>query len=76
MGLEVDKTEATIRNQYNRIPHPALNTKRERGTHTEDGTEIKTAQAKSQGDSSFEGQRVVEERGKKESRAYEELLQV
>ena len=27
-GHKVDKT-ATIRNQYNRIPHPALNTKRE-----------------------------------------------
>ena len=32
----------------------------------------KTAQAKSQGDSSFEGQRVFEEQGKTESRAYEE----
>ena len=37
-----------IRNQFNRIPHPALNTKRER-----DGIKIKTEQVKSQGDSSF-----------------------
>ena len=44
-----------IRNRYNRSPHPALNTKRERDTYNEDGTKIKTAQVKSQleGDSSF-----------------------
>ena len=42
-----------IRNRYNRVPHPALNTKRERDTYNEDGTKIKTAQVKSQGDSSF-----------------------
>ena len=41
-----------IRNRYNRIPHPALNTKRERDAHNEDD-KTKTAQAKSQGDSSF-----------------------
>ena len=39
-----------IRNRYNRIPHPALNTKRERDTYNTDGTKIKTAQVKSQGD--------------------------
>ena len=44
--------------------------------HNEDGTKTKIAQAKSQGDSSFEGQRVLEERGKTEGRAYDELLQV
>ena len=37
----------------NRIPHPTLNIKRERDTYSYDGTKIKTAQAKSQGDSSF-----------------------
>ena len=42
-----------IRNRYNRIPHPALKTKRERDTHNQDGTKTKTAQAKSRGDSSF-----------------------
>ena len=42
-----------IRNRYNQIPHPALNTKQERYTYNLDGTKIKTAQAKSQGDSSF-----------------------
>ena len=42
-----------IRNRYNRIPHPALNTNRERDTYNQDGTKIKTAQVKSQGDSSF-----------------------
>ena len=42
-----------IRNRYNRIPYPALNTKRERDTYNLDGTKIKTAQVKSQGDSSF-----------------------
>ena len=75
VGLEVDK-KAMIRNRYNRIPHPALNTKRERDTHNQDGTKTKTAQAKSQGDSSFEGQRVFKQRGQKESRAYDELLQI
>ena len=46
--------------------------KHQRGkcTHNRDGTKTNIAQAKSQGDSSFE------QRGKKESRAYEELLQV
>ena len=39
-----------IKNRYNRIPHPVLNTKRERDTYSYD---IKTAQEKSQGDSSF-----------------------
>ena len=44
------KTMAMIRNRYNQILHPALNTKREKGyLHTK----IKTAQLKSQGDSSF-----------------------
>ena len=37
-----------IKNRYNRIPDPALNTKRERDTYNSDGTKIKTAQAKSQ----------------------------
>ena len=50
--FEVDK-KAMIRNRYNRIPHPAINTKRERDTYKLDGTKIKTAQVKSQGDSSF-----------------------
>ena len=76
VGLEVDKIEAMIRNRYNRIPHPALNTKRKKDTHNEDGIKTKTAQAKSQEDSSSECQRVFEERGKKESRAYDELVQV
>ena len=43
----VDKN-AMIRNRYNRIPHPALNTKQERDTYNQDGTKIKTAQVKSQ----------------------------
>ena len=30
VGLEADKAEAMIRNRYNQIPHPALNTKQER----------------------------------------------
>ena len=42
-----------IRNRYNLIPYPALNTKRERDPYNLDGTEIKTAQMKSQEDSSF-----------------------
>ena len=44
-----------ISNWYNQIPHPALNTKAERGTYiyNYDGTKIKTAQVKSQGESSF-----------------------
>ena len=42
-----------IMNRYNRIPHPALNTKWERVTYHLDGTKINTAQVKSQGDSSF-----------------------
>ena len=52
---KVDK-KAMIRNwiEYNRILYPALNTKRERDTYNEDGTKIKTAQVKSQGDSSVE----------------------
>ena len=60
LGLEVHK-KAMIRDRYNRIPHPALNTKRERDTHNQVGTKTKTAQAKRQGDSSFEGQRVFEQ---------------
>ena len=74
-GLEVDK-KAMIRNRYYQIPHPALNTKQERDTHNQDGTKTKTAQAKCQGDSSFEGQRIFKQRGQKESRAYDKLLQV
>ena len=42
-----------IRNRYNRIPHPALCTIREKHTYSVDGTKIKTALVKSQGDSSF-----------------------
>ena len=42
-----------IRNRYNRIPHPALNTKRERDTYNYDSTKIITAQVKSQWDSAF-----------------------
>ena len=45
--------KAMIRNRYDRIPYPALNTKRERDTYNLDGTKIKTAQVKCQGDSSF-----------------------
>ena len=41
-----------------------------------DHGDVSVMQANSQGDSSFEGQRIFEQRGKKESRAYEELLQV
>ena len=51
-GLRVHK-KAIIRNRYNRIPHSAQNTKRERDTYNEDGTKIKTTHVKSQGDSSF-----------------------
>ena len=49
---KVDK-KAIIRNRNNRIPYPALNTKPERDSYNLDGTKIKTAQVKSQGDSSF-----------------------
>ena len=49
---KVDK-KAMIKNRYNRISHPALNTKRERDTYNLDGTKIKTAQVKSQEDSFF-----------------------
>ena len=45
--------KAMIRNRYNQIPYPALNTKRERDTYNLDGTKIKTAQVKRQGDRSF-----------------------
>ena len=63
MVLKVDK-KAAIRNRYNRIPHPALITKRERDTHNQDGTKIKTAQEKSQGDSSFQtdGHKAIQNR--------------
>ena len=36
-----------VRNRYNRIPHPALNTKRERDTYNQDGTQ-KTKKKKKQ----------------------------
>ena len=39
---KVDK-KAMIRNRYNRIPYPALNTKREWDTYNLDGTKIKTS---------------------------------
>ena len=44
-----------IKNRYNRIPYPALNTKRERerATYNLDRTKIKTTQVKSQRNSSF-----------------------
>ena len=32
-GICIVDKKAMIRNRYNRIPHPALNTKRERDTH-------------------------------------------
>ena len=55
-----------IRNRYNRIPHPAPNTKRERDTHKQDGTKIKTIQVKSQRDSSFQtdGHKAIKEKQK------------
>ena len=45
--------KAMIRNRYNRIPHPILNTKRERDIYSEEGTKIKTAKVKNQEDTSF-----------------------
>ena len=42
-----------IRSRYNPVPHPASKTEQERDTYNQDGTKIKTAQVKSQGDSSF-----------------------
>ena len=51
-GTSTIKT-ALNKNSTSRIPHPALNTKRERDTYNKDGTNIKTAKVKSQGDSSF-----------------------
>ena len=74
VGLEVDK-KAMIRNRNNRIPHPALKTKRERDTHNQDGTNKNSTKEKSRGQL-FRNQRVFEQRGKKESRAFDELLQV
>ena len=53
MIVRVDK-KAMIRNRYNRIPYPVLNTKRGRDTYNLDGTKIKTAQVEIQGDSSFQ----------------------
>ena len=50
---KLDKN-ALIRKWYNRIPYPALNTKRERDTYNYRGTKIKTVQLKSQRDSSFQ----------------------
>ena len=44
---------AMIRNRYNRIPYPALNTKREKNIYNLDDIKIKIAQVKSQVDSSF-----------------------
>ena len=76
VGLEVDKTEAMIRNRYNRIPHPALNTKPERMPTMKTAPKQKQHKRKAKWGSSFEGQRIFEERGKTESRAYDELLQV
>ena len=38
-----------FRNRYNRIPHPAPNTKWEGETYNQDGTKIKTTQMKRQG---------------------------
>ena len=49
---KVDK-KAVIRNRYNRIPHPAPNTKWEMDTYNWDGAKIKTTQMKNQMDSSF-----------------------
>ena len=49
---KVDK-KAMIKNRYNRIPHPALNTKRERDAYNQDGTKTWTAQVKSQGGRPF-----------------------
>ena len=40
-NVKVDK-KAMIRNRYNRIPHPAPNTKWEKNTYNYDGTKIKT----------------------------------
>ena len=76
VGLKVDKTWGNDQEpiQSNSTSCPKQQTGKD--THNEDGTKTKTAQAKSKGDSSFEGQRVFEERGKTESRAYDELLQV
>ena len=58
-----------IRNRYNRIPHPALNTKRERGTH---GTKIKTAHVKSQGIGSFptDGHKAILNKLNSKSKTY------
>ena len=44
---------AMVRNRYNRIPHPALNTKRERVPYNLDGTKIKITPVKSQEDQFF-----------------------
>ena len=49
---KIDK-KAIVKNRYYKIPHPALNTKRERGTYNKDGTKTKTAQMKSQGGSTL-----------------------
>ena len=47
------ETKAMIRSRYNQIPHLALNSEWERDTYNLDGTNIKTARLKSQGDGSF-----------------------
>ena len=49
---KVDK-KAMIKNRYNPISYLAPTSKRERDTYSLDDTKIKTAQVKSQGDSSF-----------------------
>ena len=43
-----------IRIRYNRIPHPAQYTKRERNTDTDDSIKYKTVQVESQEASAFQ----------------------
>ena len=71
MGLEVDKTEAMIRNRYNRIPHPVLNTKRERTPTMKTAPKQKQQKRKAKG-TTLSKAKVYSKSGGKQSRAYDE----
>ena len=75
VGLEVDK-KAMSRNRYNRIPHPALNTKRERDTHNQDGTQQKQHKRKVKGTALSKTKEYSNSEGKKGVGPMTELLQV
>ena len=53
LDIHKEDEKAMISNRYNRTPHAATDTKRERNTYNQDGIKIKSIRAESQEDSSF-----------------------